>query len=170
MNYPSRFTKFMPFIFKWEGGYDNDPDDPGGETKYGIDKRSHPNEDIKNLTKERATEIYFSDYWRKCGELPPGVGEVVFNIGVNCGNARAGKWLQQAINRQDKVRAIAEDGKIGPMTIAAANLCDGPLLTEMLLDRTEAHYRSIARGRLAKFLRGWLNRNNDLRAYVAKMN
>lgn len=156
----SRFLKFMPFIFKWEGGYDNDPDDPGGETKYGIDKRSHPHEDIKNLTIERAQEIYFKEYWERnrCEELPPKVGEVVMNIAVNAGSGRASKWLQQ-------FAGTTPDGVIGPKTIAAATE-KGTCLAGSLLDRMEAHYRSIARGRLAKFLKGWLNRNNDLRDYL----
>lgn len=150
----------MPFIFEWEGGYDNDPDDPGGETKYGIDKRSHPGEDIKNLTKDRAREIYWQEYWlkAKCEQLPPRAGEVVMNIAVNAGHGRASKWLQQALG-------VTADGIIGPKTLQAAALYTGDL-SEKLLDRTEEHYRSIARGRLAKFLRGWLNRNNSLRRYV----
>lgn len=159
----------MPFIFEWEGGYDNDPDDPGGETKYGIDKRSHPNEDIKNLSKARAQQIYFAEYWQKnrCDELPHRVGEVVMNIAVNAGSGRSGKWLQQAINQQQNL--VVVDGAIGPKTVAAANTCDRVILAEALLDRTEEHYRSIARGRLAKFLKGWLNRNNDLRQTVARI-
>ena len=166
-----RFANFMPFIFAWEGGYDNDPDDPGGETKYGIDKRSHPKEDIKNLTRARASEIYWQEYWQRnrCEELPPRVGEVVMNIAVNAGSARAGKWLQQALNRHYGA-SLAEDGQIGSKTVVVARaILDPSNLAEALLDRTEEHYRSIARGRLAKFLKGWLNRNNDLRKKVAEM-
>lgn len=156
-----RFLAFIPFIFEWEGGYDNDPADPGGETKYGIDKRSHPTQDIKNLTRQRAQEIYFSDYWTKnaCEELPKGVGEVVMNIAVNAGSARAARWLQQSVG------AVA-DGVIGPKTIALAQAANASVIAETLLDRTEAHYRAIARGSLAKYLRGWLNRNNALRKYI----
>ncbi len=151
----------MPFIFEWEGGYDNDPDDPGGETNFGIDKRSHPNEDIKHLTKERAAEIYWESYWSKIrGDLLPAkVGEVCMNIAVNAGYGRAAKWLQEAVG-------AVPDGVIGPATIAAAEKHEPDSLARKLLDRTEAHYRSIANGKLAKFLKGWLNRNNSLRAWV----
>lgn len=150
----------MPFIFAWEGGYDNDPDDPGGETKYGIDKRSHPGEDIKNLSEGRAREIYWKEYWlkAKCDQLPPRCGEVVMNIAVNAGHGRAAKWLQQALG-------VAADGIIGSRTLEAAALYTGDLSAK-LLDRTEEHYRSISRGKLAKFLKGWLNRNNALRRHV----
>lgn len=155
-----RFLAFMPFILEWEGGYDHDPDDPGGETKYGIDKRSHPAEDIRNLTRERATEIYWQEYWSKIRAdlLPKGVGEVCMNIAVNAGYGRAAKWLQQAVG--EKV-----DGVIGPHTLSSAQDA-GEGIAEVLLDRTEAHYRSIGRGKLAKFLKGWLNRNDALRAWV----
>lgn len=156
-----RFLAFMPFIFEWEGGYDNDPDDPGGETNFGIDKRSHPNEDIKHLTKERASEIYWESYWSKVrGDLlPPKVGEVAMNIAVNAGYGRSAKWLQEAVG-------AVPDGVIGPATIAAAGQHEPDSLARKLLDRTEAHYRSIADGKLSKFLKGWLNRNNSLRAWV----
>ena len=48
-----------------EKGYVNDPNDPGGETKYGISKRSYPNIDIKNLTLAEAKVIYKRDFWNK---------------------------------------------------------------------------------------------------------
>lgn len=163
----SRFLDFMPFIFTWEGGYDNDPDDPGGETKYGIDKRSHPNEDIKNLTHDRAEQIYWEQYWlpMHCDALPKPVGEVVFNIAVNCGASRAAKWLQQSIYSP----SVVVDGRIGPKTIEGAKLFhDGPVaLAQRLIDRTQDHYDSIGKGRLAKFHRGWTNRNNALVDFLA---
>lgn len=161
----------MPFILEWEGTtFENDPDDPGGATKFGIDQRSHPNEDIRNLTRERAYEIYFQEYWEKanCGELPQNVGEVVMNISVNAGHGRSGKWLQQILNEHLRGEKLVVDGAIGSKTVAVALAVPAELVTEALLDRTEQHYRSIARGRLAKFLKGWLNRNNSLRKWVAK--
>ena len=153
-----RFLAFIPFILEWEGGYDNDPDDPGGETKYGIDKRSHPGEDIRNLTVERAQEIYLESYWLKmrCDELPAPVGEVVMNIGVNAGIGRAAKWLQGAVG-------AAQDGVIGPRTVAAVSEGAAREVADGLLERLEEHYRDIGKGKLAKFLKGWLNRTRALR-------
>ncbi len=46
-----------------EGGYVNDPRDPGGETNWGISKRSYPTVDIKNLTRTQAEDIYMHDFW-----------------------------------------------------------------------------------------------------------
>ena len=54
----AEFKLAIPRVITNEGGYVNDPDDPGGETKYGISKRSYPALDIKNLTVEQATAIY----------------------------------------------------------------------------------------------------------------
>ena len=48
-----------------EGGYANDPDDPGGETNWGISKRAYPNLVIKALTREQAREIYQRDFWNR---------------------------------------------------------------------------------------------------------
>ncbi len=85
------FSVALDFVLKWEGGYSNDPNDPGGETNFGISKRSYPNEDIKNMTKERAIKIYYENYWlkQKCNELPFPINFCVFNCGVNCGRATA---------------------------------------------------------------------------------
>ena len=136
-----RFKAFMPFIFKWEGGYCNDPDDPGGETNFGIDKRSHPNVDIKNLTRDEAREIYWREYWRRfdCERYARSLGEVFFNACVNCGAGRARKLM-------------TESGT-----------------AEGFLTAQEAFYRRLAESRpgLKKFVKGWLNRTADLRRWIA---
>ena len=132
-----RFDAFIDFILEWEGGYDNDPDDPGGETKFGIDKRSHPKEDIKNLTLTRAKQIYFEDYWQAAGieKMPAKLGEAVFNCRVNCGAVRVSKILE-----------ITKDAS-------------------RFIEEQEAFYRRLvdARPRSQKYLNGWLNRTRALR-------
>lgn len=152
---------YWPFLWRWEGTvYENDIDDPGGATKFGIDQRSHPNVDIRNLTMEQAKEIYRKDYWAKVkgGELPEKIAVVIMDIAVNNGTGRAAKWLQE-------LAGVQIDGVIGPITVAASQK-----LNEMdvvsLLDRREDFYRAIAKGRMAKFLKGWLNRNDALRKLV----
>ncbi len=163
MNDDTRFQRWFAWLLRWEGTkYTNDPDDPGGATKYGIDQRSHPKEDIRNMTRERAATIYWNEYWTRCRahEMPARVGEVVANIAVNAGHGRASRWLQAAVG-------AAQDGVIGPVTLKLTWQANRDTLVRALLDRTEAHYRSIAKGsRLAKFLKGWLNRNNSLREVV----
>jgi lysozyme family protein len=99
-----------------EGGYVNDPRDPGGETNYGISKRSHPNEDIKNLTRERAAEIYRTDYWNPVAgrvvDMAPRLAFLLFDSSVNQGKGAAAKMLQGVLH-------VAQDGIIGPKTLDA---------------------------------------------------
>lgn len=103
-----------------EGGYVNDPRDPGGETKFGISKRSYPNEDIANLTLERAKELYRRDFWDALGDAPPAVKFQVFDFAVNSGIQTAIRKLQAAIG-------VADDGHWGPVSaqrLAAMDLND----------------------------------------------
>lgn len=102
-----------------EGGYVNDPHDPGGETKYGISKRAYPEEDIKALTKNRAKFLFKRDYWDvcKCDLLPPALAIVVSDTAYNSGNIRAIKILQQTL-------MTTQDGIIGNQTLSIANRCN----------------------------------------------
>jgi lysozyme family protein len=98
-----------------EGGYVNDPRDPGGETKYGISKRAHPAEDIAGMTLARAKQIYMHNYWGPagCDALPAAVKFDVFDMAVNSGVKAAIKTLQQAVGE-------TPDGVLGPLTLQAA--------------------------------------------------
>ena len=89
------FDKALKFVLKWEGGYSNDPRDPGGETKFGISKRSYPELDISKLTLKQAKEIYYQNYWLKagCDDLPYPFNIVVFDTAVNMGRSRAIKFI-----------------------------------------------------------------------------
>lgn len=97
-----------------EGGYNNDKDDRGGETNMGITKRYYPNEDIKNLTRERANAILYRDYWLKykINTLPVEISDIVFDNAVVQGQGTAIKNLQRALN-------VRDDGIIGQETIDA---------------------------------------------------
>ena len=61
----TKFEDIIEITLHHEGGYVNDPDDLGGETNFGIAKRFYPDVDIKNLTKDEASDIYRRDYWDK---------------------------------------------------------------------------------------------------------
>lgn len=95
-----------------EGGYSNHQGDPGGETKWGISRRSYPHLDIKNLTVEEAAEIYDRDYLEplRYKEYHDGVGYQLFDLAVHSGIRQAIKLLQKAIN-------VKQDGVIGPITL-----------------------------------------------------
>ena len=106
----------MPFIFKAEGGYSDNPEDPGGPTNFGITLATlrayegDPNltaDDVKNLTPAVAKEIYRTAYWNRmqCGALPVGLDLEVFDFGVNSGPAEI---------REDAAKARWRDpGRLG---------------------------------------------------------
>lgn len=144
-----------------EGGYVNHKNDKGGETNFGISKRSYPDVDIKNLTVEQAKDIYYRDFWQKgpydklaCGAL----AEKVFNTAVNAGNGRAFKLLQQAANACGAKLVV--DGVVGPKTIAAINSLDGQeVLEQFRIEQANFYYSIVARDPNQRvFLKGWLAR------------
>ncbi len=102
-----------------EGGYSNNPADPGGATNFGITQRvarAHGfTGDMRNLPLGTALSIYKSDYWDliKADQLPDALRFHVFDAAVNSGPGQAVKWLQSAAG-------VTVDGAVGPMTIAAA--------------------------------------------------
>lgn len=98
-----------------EGGYSNDPRDPGGETKFGISKRAYPAIDVKSLTIDQAKAIYLRDYWTpvRARDLPWPLGLYMFDCAVNQGVATAVRLLQQTLG-------VVVDGEFGPLTMRAA--------------------------------------------------
>lgn len=110
----TRFNIVFNRIIGTEGGYVNSPNDPGGETKFGISKRSYPSVDIRNLTVEGAKAIYFSDFWQKMclSDMPLGLDEFLFDFAVNSGVQRVSRLLQKAAG-------VLPDGAVGVKTVAA---------------------------------------------------
>ena len=103
-----------------DGGYTNDPDDPGGETKYGISKRYHPDVDIKALTQSDAVGIYVKKYWDRyqVSKIPRSYRMIYFDMLVNPGPAAAGKILQRALNHKyPKWEKLKVDGIVGVKTL-----------------------------------------------------
>lgn len=98
-----------------EGGYVNNPKDPGGETKFGISKRSYPHLNIKNLTREDVYKIYKEDFWDRiyADKLPNSVSFQLFDFAVNSGIGTAIRYFQRALN-------VADDGWWGPISQKAA--------------------------------------------------
>ena len=107
----SNFDWCIQFILEEEGGYVNNPRDPGGETKYGISKRQYPYIEIQKLTEENAKELYRLDYWVPIGgdDLPQPLGLCMLDCAINQGVASAIRMLQGAIKAN-------VDGSIGPQT------------------------------------------------------
>lgn len=92
------FSYALGVVLESEAGYVNDPRDPGGETNFGISKRSYPDLDIAALTREDAAAIYRRDYFDAIGanNLPPALAVVGFDIAVNHGAGRLREWLREA--------------------------------------------------------------------------
>ncbi len=116
-----------------EGGYINHENDRGGETNMGITKKYYPDEDIKNLTRERATMILYKDYWLKykINTLPIEISDIVFDNAVVQGQSTAIKNLQKALN-------IKADGIIGPKTINALRGVNYKKLKKIFSDKANA--------------------------------
>lgn len=110
MNFDQAFEKLIGH----EGGYVCNPADPGGETKFGISRRSYPMEDIRNMTLERAKALYLRDYWGPagCDAVPDGVKFDLFDTAVNSGITTAIRLLQGAAG-------VTQDGIVGPITLQA---------------------------------------------------
>lgn len=145
-----------------EGGYVNDPTDPGGETKWGISKRAYPNVNIKNLTVEQAQKIYLKDYWRKCklnGVDDQEVAEQIFDVAVNSGTKRAGLMIQEACNILGN--NLVEDGIIGSLTVNAINkIRYSDVLVKVISYLRVKYYLDLIQRKPAmrKYIWGWLRR------------
>lgn len=134
-----------------EGGYVNDPIDPGGETNWGISKRAYPKVNIKTLTKQQAIDIYKKDYWNviKGDELPSGVDLVVFDAAINSGNKQSVKWLQRSVG-------VTDDGVMGPATLAAVNKANPQDVVNKTTQQRLQFMKSL--DTWVRFGRGWTNR------------
>lgn len=147
MTFDEAFTRLMGH----EGGYVDDPRDRGGETKYGISKRSYPDEDIAGLTRERAMALYWRDYWlaAHCDALPTALRFHVFDMAVNSGVHAAITTLQRSVG-------AAPDGVVGPRTMRA--------LHGASVEKTVARFNGCRLALLASlsswpaFGRGWARR------------
>jgi lysozyme family protein len=163
--YPPAFERAVAKLLGDEGGYVNNPEDPGGATKFGISRRDYPNLDIPALTRSEAVAIYYRDWWRhyRYSELPGLIGAKLFDLAVNIGPEHAMKCLQRALRACG--RRVEEDGVLGRATITAASAANRLALVAALRSEAAGYYRVLAatsRGRREDgdrdFLCGWLNR------------
>jgi hypothetical protein len=157
--YTFDFNSFFEFLMEWEWRYyENDPADPGGATKFGIDQRSHPNVNIRALTEADAKAIYWQEWnAQDVGEFPCPLRQVYFNYCVNTGQGRAVKLVQKALG-------ITQDGGLGLTTKAAIANCEPKKTALAMIDAADDFYRSLNK---PKFLKGWLNRNHALRFIIS---
>lgn len=160
-----------------EGGYVNDPDDPGGATKYGITERVARDwgykGDMEALPKSTALKIYETLYVKEPGfdkliEINPAVAHKLIDAGINVGTARVSIWFQKALNTYSlsgvNYPMVREDGIIGPKTIASYKALEKiqgkigacKLVIKVLDGFQTAYYMSLTQ--YDKFLIGWMNK------------
>ena len=122
------FAAWCAFLAPTEGGLSTDPDDPGNWTggskgagelkgsKYGISAASYPALDIASLTLAEANQIRRDDYWTpvRGDDLPPALAFLVADAAYNSGVGEASRLLQASVG-------VAQDGDIGPVTMAAVD-------------------------------------------------
>ena len=152
------FDKAIGAVLEHEGGYTFDPNDPGGETKYGISRKTYPNLDIKALTLDQAKAIYKRDYWIYSRIQDQDVATKVFDMAVNLGPPAAHRLLQTALLALGET--VAVDGVFGPQTLAATNLVNPEQLLQELRARAAVYYAQtvVANPPEQKFLLGWMRR------------
>lgn len=148
------FETAIERVLSHEGGYVNDPNDPGGETNWGISKRAYPDVDIKNLTREQAIAIYKRDYWDKVAgaQLHEDIAYQVLDFAVNSGGPVAIQYLQRAAG-------AADDGYIGPATIEAVNKMPMPVLILIYIALRQKYQVKLKAWK--NFSAGWASRNAD---------
>lgn len=177
------FDKAIKTVLKHEGGYVDDPADPGGATNYGVSIRYLKQrgdldgdgvldgdldmdgdidvDDIKNMTEEQAKDLYRSGFWdkNKIGEIDEYIiAERVFDMCVNMGPRQAGKIVQRACNYFGK--GLIVDGIMGPATFKAVNSCKAEALIREIRFNHAKFYLDLIEKKptLAKFKNGWLRR------------
>jgi lysozyme family protein len=169
-----RFQACLPYTLKEEGGYSNDPHDPGGATMEGITQREYsaylrrkglPMQAVRGIDRSQRDEIYYTSYWMPhCFLMPIGVDLVLFDNSVNEGPVRGMMLLQMALG-------VAADGFYGPITAnaVATQDHDNPIALLQRYDQDREHYyRELSTFRY--FGRDWIGRAERItRAAIAML-
>lgn len=147
-----------------EGGYVNNPADPGGATKYGITQRYLTNArkspqfanlpaSVADITAQQAHDLYAADQWQviKGDSLPPAVALLAFDCAVNAGPGTAANILETALG-------IPADGVIGPHVIAASAAANPQKLAAEFAAQNAFHYAKIYAMGERQFMLGWMRR------------
>lgn len=143
------FDKAFDRLMGHEGGYTPGKGDPGGETKWGISKRSYPHLDIQSLTRDGAKVIYRRDFWDRVAIASPALRYQVFDFAVNSG-------IDTAVRKLQQVLGVVDDGAWGPVSAAALARADE---SDLLMRFLAARIRFMTR--LSNWQlhgAGWMNR------------
>lgn len=180
------FERAFNFTRRWEGGFVNDPADPGGATNYGISLRflratglieqfdfdgdgDLDVTDIRNLSEGAARSLYLEHFWSTAfAEIPSEIAGIkLFDFGVNMGPRQRNRLAQRALNEQIRPEdRLLVDGILGPQTRRRLEHMTGTqagIFVADLEDQAARFYFQLAERRRAsrKFLFGWLRRCYD---------
>lgn len=150
----NNFDRAFTDLLGREGGYSNNPNDPGGETMWGITKQVARENgftgNMADLPVDTAKSIYNKKYWlHELNELPYPLAFQVFDAAVNSGVGQAVRWLQRSVG-------VADDGKLGPVTMAALRAADSSKV--VLRFNAERLAFMAALSTWPSFGRGWARR------------
>lgn len=154
-----KFEDAINYVLQWEGGYSNDQNDLGSETNWGISKRSHPNIDIKSLTREQAIEIYRKEYWEPYlfeKIVDEKITRKFFDMSINLGISQATLIMQESLNLFH--RNLKEDGIFGEDTLLQINMTQPQSLITAIISKLDSFYRQVVKDNPSqqKYLAGWL--------------
>jgi lysozyme family protein len=166
----TNFPKALALVLQSEGGYSNNPNDPGGPTMKGVTQVTYNAHRARNglalqtvqlISGAEISDIYKSEYWDalNADNLPNGVDYETFDFGVNSGIHRAATLLQSILG-------VTADGAIGPATIAAARV-DTPAVIQRLEGARVAFQQHLATWGV--FGRGWSNRDTSVENAAEQM-
>jgi lysozyme family protein len=157
-------------VLKHEGGYVNDPRDPGGRTNLGVTQRAWEawlvrtvtESDMRALTPEKVKPFYKAMYWDKIkgDQLPAGADYAAYDLAVNSGVGRAAKYLQE-------IAGVVADGAIGPKSIEAIKACNPKELADALCDMRLAFLKRLPT--FDTFGKGWSRRVAEVKARADSM-
>ena len=157
----STFEDAIEAVLKKEGGYVCDPDDAGGETCFGISKRSYPGVDIKSLTRDGAIEIYQLDFWDEDYEkiLSQPVATKILELTIHCGKESGIRLVQQALRALGD-QVVSVSGQFTPQTLQSVKLESPRALLAAIRVEQCRHYLAIvgAKPEQKKFFMGWVKR------------
>ena len=166
----TNFETALSAVLHHEGGYSNNPADPGGMTNLGVTKKvweewvGHPVDEktMRALTPAMVAPMYKAKYWDKIkgDDLPEGVDYCVFDAAVNSGPGRAAKWLQSCVG-------VEPDGGIGPKTLAAVAAADPATLVEDYAKRRLSFLSDLSTW--GTFGKGWSRRVAEVQVAAENM-
>lgn len=158
------FDKSFEWLMESEGGYVNNPQDPGGATIWGVTKKNWEEflcrqvslDEFKALKPQDVKKFYLCNYWQKCGSavFKSGLDYAVFDFAVNAGVAQARKNLQRALG-------CVPDGVFGTRTLTALATTPVEAVIENYTNDRIAFYESLKT--FPVFGKGWVNRANKVK-------